>query len=47
MRSIIIAHIFALLCFTLALMPFWIMAADAMRVCQQTHSYDTCVTTLR
>lgn len=42
----IITTIFGLLCFLLALMPFWLMAADAMAKCQVEHSYATCVTAL-
>ena len=43
MRSIIIAVTF----FTLAFLPWLIIAADAMKLCNKRHTYSTCVEALR
>jgi hypothetical protein len=47
MRSIIIAHLIIWAFMFCALVPFYMMAADAMSACQVKHSYSTCVTVLR
>lgn len=47
MRAIIAAHLIMSAFMLCALVPFWLMASEALSACELRHSYETCVTVLR